>query len=146
MIQRIQSILIALASILMTVSAFYFNIWIEDNTSKECNSTLNSFSFTSNCNINQNNVYLLAIQLVFSLLAIFSLVNFKKRKKQLLIGSINSIVGSLFLIIVFLITKDIQGKYVLGFYIPAFAILLNILANKFIKKDEKLVQSLDRIR
>lgn len=43
---------------------------------------------------------------------------------------------------------DIQnrGEFKMGFYVVGAAILLNILANRFIKRDESLVRAADRIR
>ncbi len=41
---------------------------------------------------------------------------------------------------------DITVSYQIGSYLPVIAIAFIILANRAIKKDEKLVRSLDRIR
>lgn len=42
--------------------------------------------------------------------------------------------------------KQYQGGFGLGIFIFALAMLLNILARRFIQKDEKLVRSVDRLR
>jgi hypothetical protein len=38
------------------------------------------------------------------------------------------------------------GKYDWGLYLPAAAIICNLIANRFIRRDEKLVRDSDRIR
>ena len=39
-----------------------------------------------------------------------------------------------------------EGTYEFGMYLPAVALICNLLANRFIRKDEALVRSVDRIR
>ena len=45
-----------------------------------------------------------------------------------------------------LIKTQEQGEYLSGFYLPAVGLLMNVLANRFIKRDEDLVRSMDRLR
>jgi len=42
--------------------------------------------------------------------------------------------------------KTHVGAYGYGLYIPVAAMLLNLIANRLIRRDEKLVRSVDRIR
>jgi len=151
MIQRIQSIFLFLAATLM-LTASAFNIW-EGQSATGCFTSVNSIQILSECNEldNVKNIfYLLAIQVVFAILVLFSLFSYKNRKRQIILGGINSLIGSIFLILTFFITKEVSqsndGNYHIGFFLPLAAIFLNILANRFIKKDDKLVRSLDRIR
>ena len=44
------------------------------------------------------------------------------------------------------ILPNILGEYKLGLFMPAIALILNSIANRYIRKDEKLVRSVDRIR
>jgi hypothetical protein len=39
-----------------------------------------------------------------------------------------------------------KGVFKVGYFLPLGTLLFNSLANRFIKKDEKLVRSVDRIR
>jgi hypothetical protein len=39
-----------------------------------------------------------------------------------------------------------QGDYLLGFYALIAALIFNALANRFIRRDEKLVRGSDRLR
>ena len=152
MIQRIQSVFLFLA-VLTMISAVFFNIWISVDTS-DCILFANSFQIGERCGDTntplKSTVYLLIIQLVFAAISLYSIFCYKDRKRQMVLGAINSLVGSSFLVVIFFLTKSLDdsntGTYGMGFFLPLAAIFLNILANRFIKKDEKLVKSLDRIR
>lgn len=82
--------------------------------------------------------------LASSFLSLYSIFLFKNRKKQLLINQISKFLLSATFFILFFTKGDLlPNKGMFVFIIPYFLILL---ANRFIKKDEKLVQSADRIR
>ena len=73
---------------------------------------------------------------------------------QLKLGMFNSFLISLLLGAFFWAIKEgntaladpDKGDFMIGFYVPMLAILLNFAANRFIKKDEALVRSVDRLR
>lgn len=149
MIQRIQSIFLFAAAALMLVAAFFLTIWSADVDG--CTYLINSINATSSCSDGSEFVgYILILEVIFAVLCLYSVFNFKKRKLQLMVGAINSLLGSGCLVCIVLFTRDwvkaYTGTYDLGFYFPLVAIFLNILANRFIRKDEKMVRSLDRIR
>tara|TARA_Y100000991_G_scaffold111548_1_gene84077 strand:- start:1486 stop:1827 length:342 start_codon:yes stop_codon:yes gene_type:complete len=82
--------------------------------------------------------------LVSTFLLLYSIFLFKNRKKQLLFNQISKFLLSATFFILFFTKGELfpaRGMFV--FIIPYILILL---ANRFIKKDEKLVQSADRIR
>ena len=82
--------------------------------------------------------------LVSSFLLLYSIFLFKKRKKQLLFNQISKFLLSVtFFILLFTKGELFPARGMFVFIIPYVLILL---ANRFIKKDEKLVQSADRIR
>lgn len=82
--------------------------------------------------------------LASSFLSLYSIFLFKNRKKQLLINQISKFLLSATFFILFFTKGDLlPNKGMFVFIIPYVLILL---ANRFIKKDEKLVQSADRIR
>jgi hypothetical protein len=39
-----------------------------------------------------------------------------------------------------------EGSFDAGFYLPTLALILNLLANRFIRRDDQLVRSMDRLR
>lgn len=95
---------------------------------------------------------------IFAILAvinsIFTIFKYKNRITQMKMVGLNAVlimfaVGiSAYLSIQGegLFATDQKGTYLAGFYIPVGALLLNVLANRFIRKDEMLVRSVDRIR
>jgi divalent metal cation (Fe/Co/Zn/Cd) transporter len=67
---------------------------------------------------------------------------------------VNSLVMVVLVVAVFLTTNGINsainapeaGSYQLGFWAILVAMVANMLANRFIRKDDALVRSVDRIR
>ena len=45
-----------------------------------------------------------------------------------------------------ILPHPVYGDYKIGFFLPIIALIFNVLANFYIKKDEDLVRSADRIR
>ena len=91
-----------------------------------------------------HNIYAHITILVSSFLLFYSIFLFKNRKKQLLFNQISKFLLSATFFILFFTKGELfpaRGMFV--FIIPYVLILL---ANRYIKKDEKLVQSADRIR
>ena len=81
------------------------------------------------------------------LLTFLSVLLFKKRTKQLLINKVQiflHIVYSLIIVIDFIIYKS--SNSFINILIPTFCLIFIFLANKFIKRDEDLIKSIDRIR
>jgi hypothetical protein len=77
-------------------------------------------------------------------LSLFSIFKYKNRGQQLIINQISKLFLSATFFIVFIQKGELNpDKGMVLFFIPY---LLIILANWFIKKDEKLVKSADRIR
>ena len=44
------------------------------------------------------------------------------------------------------LNPKLEGQFQPAFYLPTLALLLNLLANRFIRRDEQLVRSADRLR
>ena len=86
-----------------------------------------------------------------ALLSLISIFNFKNRKFQFVLGRLNIILN--FILLGFFVYQllmppgesNISEKGV-GIFIPILSIVLLVLANKAIKKDEDLVKSVDRLR
>jgi len=88
------------------------------------------------------------------LIAFIEIFKYKNRLTQMKLGLLNSIVmvGALLLLVILSyfdqmkLLPGIRGEYQPGLFMPAAALIFNSLANRFIRKDEKLVRSVDRIR
>lgn len=89
-----------------------------------------------------------------AIVALYELFRYDSRGLQLQLGTLNNLLVLVILISILYLTRQqtIQlsestpGKYQLGFYLLILALMSNLLANHFIKKDEKLVRSADRMR
>jgi hypothetical protein len=102
--------------------------------------------------------YIAILEIAAAVIAFYSISQFKNRLKQIKLGALNSLVmtGVLALILFFsrqgedLLpqTNQIAGfeNYEMGFFLVIIAMICNILANRFIRRDEKLVRSADRMR
>jgi len=94
------------------------------------------------------------LAIAISLLAIYEILRYDNRNLQLQLGAINSLLlTALVGTIVYFCNKNqeallpaIKGHYQIGFYMPVIAVVCNLLANYLIRKDERLVQSANRIR
>ena len=77
-------------------------------------------------------------------LIVYSILQFKNRTKQLFLNQFSKLSLSISFFIIFIQKGDmLPGKGLFMFVLPY---VLLIIANWFIKKDEKLVKSADRIR
>ena len=91
------------------------------------------------------------LAIVVSLIEIFS---HKNRMTQIKMGALNSLLlaGAMISIVWFASQGQQEwiqsnpGNYSLGIFFPPLSIVFNLIANRFIRKDEKLVRSMDRIR
>jgi hypothetical protein len=159
MIQRVQSIFLALVAILMgTFPIFQFYWRVEANDSNAM-ILLNAFAKmetpTGGKVILEYWPY--SIVGIFSFLAcgiaIYEIIQYKKRMLQLKIGLFNTLfmTGTLVSMVLFVnqseqLFGDGAAAYNFTFWFPALALVCNLMANRFIRKDEKLVRSADRMR
>ncbi len=159
MIQRVQSIFLFLVAVAMLL-VLLFPIWHQVNPAQTEMTTLNAYTLktveiASQETVSQEGKYFIAgLALLAMGLALFSLSQYKDRGKQMLINMINSIVmvTNVGLIVWTAhsaneaINPQVNGAFVLGFYAIFGGMIMNLLANRFIRKDEMLVRSVDRIR
>jgi ABC-type polysaccharide transport system permease subunit len=88
---------------------------------------------------------------ISSILAIVNIFIFNNRKLQFVIGRILILINLFLLGLLIYQSLMISGEISvsekgIGMFLPILAILLLVLANKAIKKDEDLVKSVDRLR
>jgi uncharacterized membrane protein YidH (DUF202 family) len=101
-----------------------------------------------------DHVILLILAALGGLLAIVSIFMFKKRKTQLSLGYLLIILGILIPVAAYFtfmgeaqaLPESAQISDGFGAYLPFAAIIFAVAANYFIKKDEKTVRSMDRLR
>ncbi len=136
MIQRIQSLYLLLVAILSFLAAFFVKSLAEND---------------------ESSIFGLSIQLdritffIAAITAVISIFLYKKRINQFIVNRLN-IILNLFLLGFFVYRSlSLSGESLLsqkGIWIvfPLISIVLLILANKAIKRDEDLVKSVDRLR
>jgi len=89
-----------------------------------------------------------------SLVAIVAIFQYKNRLSQIKLGALNALLISASLVISMFLVYNAQkpfapenyGSYGIGIYFPVIGLIFNLLSNRFIRRDEKLVQSVDRLR
>ena len=159
MIQRVQTIFLFLVAVFMLL-VLYFPIWTQINPTMTETITLTAWSLTIIDIAGQgvvettSTIYIALMAVTAALIAVYSLSQFKNRKKQMMLNMINSLVMVITLGTIVFLTMNANeafngqdtGAYMAGFYVIIFAMLMNIVSNRFIRKDEMLVRSVDRIR
>ena len=136
MIQRIQTIYLLVTAILSAGLIFVLHLW---TNSEE----VPVFA--------KDNLLYLGLFLGSALCSLVALFSFKNRKFQFVLGRLNIIINVIllgFFVYQSLIPpgeSQISEKGV-GIFIPILSIVLLVLANRAIKKDEDLVKSVDRLR
>ncbi|RZJ72222.1 DUF4293 family protein [Flavobacterium sp.] len=135
MFQRIQTVYLALALIVSGVLPFVFPLWSEGGKAVYfMQSALYSVFF--------------GLSTTFALL---SILTFQKRQQQFVINRLNMILNLILLGLFLYRSLTVSGGETspekgIGMLLPIVSIVLLVLANKAIKKDEDLVKSVDRLR
>lgn len=135
MIQRIQSIYLILAAVCAGALPFVFHLWKINDATVYFMSTI---------------LYVILFGLSTSL-SLLSLLSFKKRQQQFVMNRLNIILNLILLGLFVYRTLNVSGETEvsekgIGMFLPIVTILMLVLANKAIKKDEDLVKSVDRLR
>lgn len=135
MIQRIQTIWLLLAAIcsLATLKLSFYSGTKDNNLFAELNGL--------------SNFALLILAVGIALVALIIIFLYKNRKLQIQLSLLGFLLQAVALVIYFMqIKKYVQGNFtltsILSFIIPVFF----ILAWLGIRKDEKLIKSMDRLR
>jgi hypothetical protein len=154
MIQRIQTLFLGLVAFVMTLNLFS-PIWKANTEEKSILLTpFYLFEKTVEGEHYHGVIYIALIIITIIAISIFSISRFKNRSLQLKLGLGNSVLLCLVVLCYYIvigkgksmISPDAVSSFDPGFYMPLIAIILNILANRYIKKDEELVRSVDRLR
>jgi succinate-acetate transporter protein len=136
MIQRIQTIFLLIVILLTGVLPFWVNLW-SDAQGKEIYA--------------QSEILISGVFYLSAVLALITILSYKKRKNQFVLNRLNMIMN-LFLLGFFVYRSlNLSGETLvsekgIGMLIPVFSIVFLVLANRAIKKDEDLVKSVDRLR
>ena len=158
MIQRIQQSVFLLLLALAMLSVLALPLWHKMDGLTQQELTLKAFGFAAKglpLAGATGPVWLIGLLAVASAtVAAFEIFQFRDRAKQLLLGTLNLLLITATLGAAFyfsnkgeqLLNLKLEGQFLTGFYLPTLALLLNLLANRFIRRDEQLVRSADRLR
>ncbi|MFY0482922.1 DUF4293 domain-containing protein [Flavobacterium sp. PLA-1-15] len=137
MLQRVQTIYLLIALVITGVLPFVFPLWTMSDKK--------DFFFMFDIK------YATAFGLS-TMLSLVSIISFKKRQNQFVMGRLNIILNLILLGLFVYRSLNLSGEAVtvsekgIGMFLPIVAIVFLVLANKAIKKDEDLVKSVDRLR
>jgi len=136
MIQRIQTVYLILTFIATSVLMLFIPLW-----------TLKGGALFY---FNQDPIYNVIVGLS-TMLTIVSIISYKKRQNQFVMNRLNIILNLILLGLFVYRSLNLSGETIvsekgIGMFLPIVAIVLLVLANKAIKKDEDLVKSVDRLR
>lgn len=165
MIQRIQSVFLLILIIAM-VSLLFLPLWSKTNPQNNQEVVLSAFSLSSQAatptdgastigTINKSTVAIAGLAIIIALVALYEIFQYKNRFTQIKLGLLNSLLLAALLGTIFyyssyvgdeLVRTTTPGSYQAGFYLPMLGLIVNSLANRFIKRDEDLVRSVDRLR
>lgn len=144
MIQRVQSIYLLAVFLLLAVVSSLVSIWAFEDSGPQ---TLLSL-------LSRESLSLKLIPVLYYVGAVLSLISiflFRNRRLQFVLGRITILINLILLGALIYLSLTLSGETTvsekgIGMFIPVVAILLLVLANKAIKRDEDLVKSVDRLR
>ena len=120
MIQRIQSLYLFICSIINLAYCYHLSLFIEIE-------------------------FILLFPLIISIICLYTIFKYKKRQTQFVLNRLSIILCFVFVgILIF--EFDLVSNFEWKNLVPLFSIILLVLANRAIKKDEDLIRSIDRIR
>jgi glucan phosphoethanolaminetransferase (alkaline phosphatase superfamily) len=152
--QRIQTIFLVIA-IISLVASIFLPIWsYQDATGKS--HVLYALHYTVVENDDRLTSYLpYSITAIFAMasatIAFIEIGKYKNRMLQMKLGALNSLflvatIGSALYFASQMLKTNQGGEYGFGIWLPGIAVLCNLLSNRFIRKDEKLVRDSERLR
>lgn len=144
MIQRLQSLYLLSAFMISGVLSFFVLLWVNHIGLQYYLMDL----------INEDSWEFISVPIGFilsSVLSLLAIIKFNDRKLQVKLNRLN-LVTNLYLLGVFVyLLLSLSGENFIsvkgiGLFLPVIVIILLVLANKAIQKDEELVKSVDRLR
>lgn len=163
MLQRVQTIFMTLAAISM-ILVLFFPIWeksdLKPGSDQGEYAIMNSFELRLELRTTDNEVvkvlstystFPISIGAILSaLIMLFSITRFKNRMLQIKLNALFSLIISATLVGIFFYVRrfdpQFTGSPLIGLILVVVAMFNNMISNRFIRKDEKLVKSMDRLR
>ena len=144
MIQRIQSLYLLSAFLISGILSFFVLLWVN----------YKGLQYYLMDLINEDSWEFISVPIGFilsSILSLIAIIKFNDRKLQVKLNRLN-LVTNLYLLGIFVyLLLSLSGENFIsvkgiGLFLPVIVIVLLVMANKAIQKDEELVKSVDRLR
>lgn len=160
MIQRIQSVFLLLVAVVMLMMLF-FPIWVKVDPATQEYVVLNAFKLVYEDRsglmvqelASKNTIYISILATLAAGVALFSISRYENRLTQMKLGLLNAMLIAGVAVSIFLVASkgdnmipEAYPEYKLGAILPIIGLLFNSAANRFIRKDEKLVRDSNRMR
>ncbi len=143
MLQRIQSVFLLLAVIISMGLVFVFPLWKTNE--------IVVFAMDTITNVNMLIKPIGILFIISAILSLYTIFQFKNRKLQFVLNRLNILLNLLLVGFIVYQTQNLSGEASvsekgIGSFLPIATVFLLAIANRFIKKDEDLVKSVDRLR
>lgn len=157
MIQRVQTLFLFLIAVAMGV-ALSNPLWEKVGTSPTEMAHLTALQYTYQQGITTvvNSIWYLGLLMALvGLVALYAVFQYRNRLTQSALCAVNALMLTAIMGIILYQTLYAgkaygspadQGSFLIGFYAVIAALVFNALANRFIRRDEKLVRGSDRLR
>lgn len=157
MIQRIQSLYLFLAFVACVLTFFFplASFWAGEGSSYRFYITGLETLVPDDNTSHTNSIPLIAINVIIGLMAIIILFLYKNRLLQMKMLRFNIMLNIVLILLIFFFyvpaierATNVEADYTseIGIYFPLICLVFLYLANRYIRKDEKLVRSADRLR
>ena len=174
MIQRIQSVFLALIVVAM-LGVIALPLWTKTDAATGEVATLTAFGLSSargaqataggaisaSQHAPDSAWYIAALAAAAAAVALYEIFQYRNRLLQMKLGLLNSVLiaatlGALVYTVIYKaefylggtpgLPATVMGEKLPGFWLPMVALVCNVLANRFIKRDDDLVRSSNRLR
>ena len=152
--QRIQTVFLAIA-ILSLVSTIFLPIWVYQEAPGKDHALYALHYSTTENGVKSTNYFPYSVTAMLAIaaatLAFVQIGKYKDRLLQMKLGALNSLfmaatIGSAVLFANQMFETFKGGHYGLGLWVPGIAVICNLVSNRFIRRDEKLVRDSERLR
>ena len=153
--QRIQTVFLVIA-IISLLGAILFPIWVHQDSIEQVHK-LFAFHYSKTAVSGESETlyfpYVVTAVLAIAAItiAIIEIGKYRDRVLQMKLGALNSLFLAGMIFCAFFFSNDLAktfqgGQYGLGLWLPGIAVVCNLLANRFIRRDEKIVRDSNRLR
>ncbi len=145
MIQRVQTLYL-LGAVLLNLLLFYIPVY-----QFVPNTVIENVTATRNYSLSEN-ALLTILNIGVGVLAFLAIFLFKNRNLQIRLTNLCLLLTSVLTGLLFFVADTLSGgmdmrvKYIFGSYLPMIELIVLFIAVRYIKRDENLIRSAERLR